>query len=350
MKQIVIFLLLLFSISIGNCSDWIDLSMYTTSGQTWLTSSELEAPSDIYEIGRYSANNLFDGDQSTCWAEGVKGSGIGEKLFMVIPENINGLKFVNGLAKNAAIFKKNNRVKEFKLTIYGGIYTDEDVTELVTKYKCMTFGEKLNFSLQDTPKSQKISISMDWNKLNSFKENVLKEFEKRDNAKTNKSNRYFYFIIELEIIDVYKGSKWDDTCISEIEFLGSPKSDKLKVLKIYTNIDENGVFFDTENNSGIMLIKDKESVFQIIESSADKNWLILIRMPADAGSGRVETEYLLFYLPLKKKIDLNAAGYNVGDMYDFTEENDHIYVNGSDNTTLDDLKIDLNKVLSEIIK
>ena len=216
-------------------------------------------------------------------------------------------------------------------------------------YRCLPYDKTLSVNLEDSFKAQQIKLPFDRKALDDFKKNVLSKFEQLGYAKQNKSKRYFKFILSLEILDVYKGSKWDDTCISEISFVRK-NGNEVKIDSIYTNDDENTVFFDTNTGKGNVLVQDKQSVFQLVENSADKKWLIIIRMPSDVGDSRAETEYQLWYLPLKKKIDLRAMGYNAGDMYDFSQENGHTYLNCMDNSTMDDLKIDLSKVLSEVNK
>ncbi len=349
MRNILFLLLFLLTSLLAGEPEWIELPLSSANGHLWYSTSELEKPADFNEIGRYSAVKLFDGNPATCWAEGVKGAGIGEKIYFDIPAGTSALDITNGLAKNEAIFKKNNRLKKIGLTLYGAVTTDEDAGQFADMYRCLPYDKTLSVNLEDSFKAQQIKLPFDRKALDDFKKNVLSKFEQLDYAKQNKSKRYFKFILSLEILDVYKGSKWDDTCISEISFVRK-NGNEVKIDSIYTNDDENTVFFDTNTGKGNVLVQDKQSVFQLVENSADKKWLIIIRMPSDVGDSRAETEYQLWYLPLKKKIDLRAMGYNTGDMYDFSQKNGHTYLNCADNSTMDDLKIDLSKVLSEVNK
>jgi hypothetical protein len=346
MKTTIFILILSLSLAFGDNPNWIDLSLSSTNGHLWLSTSELEKPAEFNEIGRYCVVNIFDGNPATCWADGVQGSGVGEKIYFSIPADLSALKITNGLAKNKQIFKKNNRIKKIKITLYGAVATDEDMGQFADNYKCLPYSKELTADLDDIISPQQIKLTFDWDSITTFKKHVLQAFETREDVQQNRSKRYFEYILQLEIMDVYKGSKWDDTCISEIEFIKN-KNETMIVKKIYTNDDENSVFFDTNENSRIKLVEEKQSIFQIIDNSADKNWLILIRMPAEM-EGRGETEYQLYYLPLKKNVDLKLMGYNVGNMYDFSQKDDHIYLNCADNGTLDDVKVDLNDVLKKI--
>ncbi len=347
MKITLLSLFSMFSILLGENQKWIELPLYSVRGHLFNTSSELQKPADMMEIGRYDFSNVFDGNPATCWAEGAAGSGIGEKIFFVIPENLQALKITNGLAKNKVVFHKNNRVKKIKVLVYGGVTTDEDAGQFADLYRCLPFDKEFTIELKDTPAVQEIKFPFDWDLLKPYKTYILKKFEQLDYAKKNKSQRYFKYILSFEIVDVYTGSKWDDTCISDIAFI-TQVNNSASIEKIYTNDDENAVLFDTSQKTKNILIEDNSSVFQIVENSKDKNWLILIRMASDTGDSRAETEYRLYYLPQKKRIDLKKLGYNIGDMYDFTQEKGHIYLNCADKSTMDDLKIDLTNLVGEL--
>lgn len=121
----------------------------------------------------YVSENLIDNDISTCWAEGVEGSGIGEKI--VINSNkvfeLNTITINNGYCKNQNLFEGNNRLKELKVTFDNGE-----------------------------------SIFLNFNDGYSNYKNVFEISPVKTSSVT------------VEIIDVYKGSKWDDTCISDIIF------------------------------------------------------------------------------------------------------------------------------------
>jgi hypothetical protein len=117
---------------------------------------------------RYTVDNLFDGKGDTAWAEGVDGPGIGEKLRMAWgePLAVESLRITNGYAKSDAVFANNNRVKELKITLSNG--------------------KSWSVILADNGSPQTIPID----------------------AKVHS--------IDLEIESVYPGTKYDDTCLSEV--------------------------------------------------------------------------------------------------------------------------------------
>lgn len=127
---------------------------------------------------KYSAENLVDGSWNS-WAEGEDGSGIGTKITFEFVRpymfedytNYACINIVNGYG-DLKYFYQNNRVKDMNLWI------DDDKTPV-----------KVN--LFDTHLGQSI---------------VLRKYI---------GNR-FVRKITLEILSVYPGTKYDDTCISEV--------------------------------------------------------------------------------------------------------------------------------------
>ena len=129
---------------------------------------ERNRPSDAYK-----AENMTDGNNATAWAEGADGAGIGEWIkfgFDTPKKKIKAIKILAGYAKTETVYFNNNRVKEMKV-----IFSD---------------GEAQTVNLTDSKDFQRILIDRD---------------------------RPTQFV-KLEIRDVYHGRKFDDTCISEIDF------------------------------------------------------------------------------------------------------------------------------------
>lgn len=118
---------------------------------------------------RYGPGNLFDGNLSTAWVEGVSGNGAGQKLLIAFdrPRLLSGFDLVNGYAKNRDIYAKNARVRSAVLRLSDGS------------------SQRLN--LPDTMRSNRFSfgspLEVTW--------------------------------MELEIDSVFPGSKYADTAVSE---------------------------------------------------------------------------------------------------------------------------------------
>lgn len=145
----------------------VDLSSYSVVGCADATATSFLTASS----GSYPAWNAFDGETATCWQEGEDGNGEGTELTAILSENCN-LQYIviyNGQTINEDKFRKNGRVAQ--LEIGNGEFT-----------------EVIELSDENVP----VAVKLDgW-------ENV--------------SN------VTFKINSVYQGSKYMDTCISEIIF------------------------------------------------------------------------------------------------------------------------------------
>lgn len=157
----------------------------------------------------YSIDNVIDGDNNTCWVpeRGPKGNGIYEFLIFKIPYKSQGIRIINGYAKNDKLFKANNRVKQ----LYLGFIVKRDPQEYdVCK-------NEHNYSISYQTVSDKIYTLKDTYKLqNVFFKEAIHGFD-WDDKEIFKYNKGIYLV--LSIWDIYKGSKYNDTCISEIEII-----------------------------------------------------------------------------------------------------------------------------------
>ena len=120
----------------------------------------------------YSASNIVDGDNTTCWADGVSGLGIGESITISFDKNyeINGFRIFNGHQKSEDLFNKNSR--PIALRVIGSDGSNEV------------------YSFEDTIYEQDVT------------------FKKPINVNS----------IKLVIEKVARGSKYEDTCIAEVIF------------------------------------------------------------------------------------------------------------------------------------
>ena len=142
----------------------------------------------------YGIENLEDQDVRTAWIEGENDSGIGSvvkfKNFNKSSNLINGIEIINGYAKSYNSFIENNRVSIIKVTVINKFYHEEyEVIQDFYNGKYKTKEEYI-FALNDTPYIQYL------------------EFDSPIQATE----------VIFEIIEVYKGTKYDDTAISEIHF------------------------------------------------------------------------------------------------------------------------------------
>ena len=136
-------------------------------------------------LNSYHPKNILDNNKNTAWVEGVDTDGVGEYLefHFLNSRDIKSITITNGYAKNKKIFKANGRVKELEAILDNGTNT-------------------VKLSLKDSMKSQKLKV--DFKKVRS---------------------------IQLRIISVYKGRKYNDTAMSEVSF-GTWRKHKIKEVEL----------------------------------------------------------------------------------------------------------------------
>lgn len=141
----------------------------------------VEASSSLQGESGYHPDFIRDGKLSTAWVEGSSGDGEGEWIEISFgkPENITGIIIVNGYIKSEELYRANNRIKD--LNIWASRETDTLVNDVTLSDRSFQGGQKAVGEL-----------------LPGFKD-VKK--------------------CRFKIKSVYKGSRYHDTCISEIIFL-----------------------------------------------------------------------------------------------------------------------------------
>jgi hypothetical protein len=130
---------------------------------------------------RYGVENIHDFNHESVWAEGVSGYGIGEYIIYEFPGNcpkITTINILNGYVKNDRLWRANARVKRLKV-----YYNDVPYAIL---------------ELED-------SRSLQWFDIGE----VGRE---KDDACA--------WTLKFEILEVYPGTRYEDTVISELYFDG----------------------------------------------------------------------------------------------------------------------------------
>ncbi|MBK1791156.1 NADase-type glycan-binding domain-containing protein [Persicirhabdus sediminis] len=149
----------------------------------WTTTYKVQASSQLADANgySYSADNLHtnQGEKSFAWSEGVDGHGIGEVLDFTLNKEIelDSVLVENGYTRSEELFLSNSRVKDVTFVVNGK--------------------EEFKRTLLDRRREQRIDLS-----------------ECKTKMKT----------IQLRIDSVYPGSKYEDTCLSDVSFLGKLKA------------------------------------------------------------------------------------------------------------------------------
>ncbi|UII33852.1 hypothetical protein LVD17_08495 [Fulvivirga ulvae] len=136
----------------------------------------------------YLPKNAHDLNYKNAWIEGVDGYGIGEYLiYEFAPESprITEIIITNGYVKSLSTWTTNSRVK--KLRVY---YNDKPIADLNLK----DIGEDQHFKFKPI------------------------SYEDRSDTEILKLKELWK--LKFEILEVYKGKKYDDTAIAEIYFDG----------------------------------------------------------------------------------------------------------------------------------
>ena len=177
-----------------------------------------EEDASFQRSGRYSVRKMTDGDPATCWAVG--NGGIGEKIYIIAKPGARTIKIINGLAKSRNLFQANNRVKSFAVTAYAGFTSNRHVTEIGQNYVVWAFAPAATLVLKDTMSEQSLRFPFNWKELEKLGKSVAMESEKwargQEEPEGFMESIRIVYIMRLEIKELYRGNKYNDTCISEL--------------------------------------------------------------------------------------------------------------------------------------
>ncbi len=272
----------------------------------------------------YPPSNLFDGDLRTCWVTGSEHE-IDPSLYVKLPELNNWIiNIFPGYGKSSDLYLKNARPRKVRLSVFIAINPDGGfVTEIATVYKVLEFYKKIDVELKDSFGIHSIPLDFQTMELTGFIENAEREFITSFNHGINKK----CLILKLEVVDIWKGTHFNDICISELFFNNTfvtfnPLTIN-QITNVYINNEENALLIDDSEGIGSVVYQDKESVLQLVEVSQNNKWAILISMPSDI-EGRAETFYLLVDLINKKvvnnELEQCLGNYSSGSVLFFEEK------------------------------
>ncbi len=150
---------------------------------------------------QYSAYSLSDGKPSTAWAEGVDGDGIGEVVLVGYTDITKPVKIWTGYGKSDALFNANNRPAKVKVYLLGTNCSLASQSNV--HYKSLKVAGVKEVMLQDMNAYQPLSLPAIQHPVNA------------EPCEYDDGTEIFYFLA-IEILSVYKGTRYHDTCISEI--------------------------------------------------------------------------------------------------------------------------------------
>ena len=142
--------------------------------------------SSVLEEGNgkaYGADNLIDGDISTAWVEGVEGDGIGESITIYLKEKtwVHGVNISGGYQANKHLYVVNG-----------------EPTKLLMDYDSVSYEQETYFITEMDDVDEPL---YDYESVPTLSCPVSPVYTDR---------------ITITIMDVMPGTKYNDTCISEI--------------------------------------------------------------------------------------------------------------------------------------
>lgn len=179
------------------------------------TKKKMIARSFLPSEGKYNYHpeNVIDNNNNTCWC--VKGKGVDQFIILKIPKGIKGFKIINGVAATESLYQENNRIKNLYWALIAESNYESKEEEIHDSCKmskpglkhkyCIVFQtvEDDHIFLKDIKKPQSVFFS----KIEGFSWNMYKL----------KKTKVVYLVVG--IIDIYKGTKYNDTCITGIEII-----------------------------------------------------------------------------------------------------------------------------------
>ena len=291
----------------GGCS-W-----YCGGGPKEITaSSYLEGQGE----NTYIPENAHDLNYKNAWVEGVPGYGIGEYLTYIFPPEsgrVTKVIVVNGYVKSQSAWENNSRVKQLKMYVDNKPFAILNLKDVIA-HQTFTV-DPIGYSDRE-----------DFEKLRTMPE----------------------WTIKFEILDVYKGIKYDDVVITEIFFDGLDVHCFAKGTKISL---PNGKYKNIED----LLIGDKiisydktidDFIITTIEDIESVRHHSLVKYTFENGAEITATQDHPFLLKDKGWASLkpeNSKQYKGFDIISLLEINDIFWFSNNDKelTALKLINIDL---------
>jgi len=300
---------------------WVDISLKSTN--RYIEYSVSKVFND-----QYPGQNIFDANLHTCWVSNSNKSDEISYLYLRLPEldDLN-MSIFPGYGKSRKLFKQNARPKKLRFSYYVAVNPDGYVTEISRLYKAVKLPYTEIVDVSDSFEIQSFKLSIPEIEISKYKKILQSQYgTKFDIAQSPPC-----LILQMEIIDIYRGTKYSDICISEI-FLNDclisfhPVSTPV-IESVFLNQSENALWVKDEYSKETVVYRDTLSALQIIEVSEDKRWAIILSMPASI-EGRAATTYFLVDL-MNKKI---ANSQNEEIAGDYSWDDPIFFESGEDDT------------------
>lgn len=163
-----------------------------------------ESPSDEWEAVyplidwsmMYAPKRLIDGDTATPWVEGAAGQGVGEVVMIPFADQPSA-NLWNGYQKSERLFLRNGRVKDARLILLHGHVMPGQFRSIFSGLEVVGVSA---LRLRDVMGPQEIILP-----------------EHADLPEYDDEGLPMATVLAIEILSVYPGTHYQDTCISEID-------------------------------------------------------------------------------------------------------------------------------------
>jgi|GEM_PF-1220687 len=159
--------------------------------------------SGFSETAQYPISHLSDMNLETAWV--VPQGGIGESIEITLKEKkqiLSGITIVNGYMKNEKTYTENNRLKKIRIQI--------------KEKKKEEYSEGYDIDFPDTPYEtiyfENLIHTLGWiDFFDYYSSEIHENYYQGDDQYDNYPESY-----KITILEVYPGTKYNDTCISEL--------------------------------------------------------------------------------------------------------------------------------------
>ncbi len=290
---------------------------FTEAGGIYAASSELEKPTDFMEVGEYSPMNLFDDSLETSWVEGEAGPGTGSYILIGQQGELKKYMMINnGYQKSESLFLKNNRVKDFKLSLYSGFTSDMRAGQTGFEADILQIAEPVNFTLKDEMGIQPFGMPFETAEVEALRDSELTRYT---SAHAEEPGIQEFLILKFEIASVYKGSLWDDTCIAGISFSNRSRENcllpKEQITEVKNSSDDQKILLLTSENRELLLVDAKTLAiekgytaegefltFTLLDVSPDNLWAVISEEHGFTSGGHIEETSHLWSLARMKEV------------------------------------------------
>ncbi len=187
---------------------------------------------------RYSAYSIVDNDPATAWVEGAEGDGIGEVVVVHVKKN-QPLAIWAGLGASGSLFKANNRPRKIRVYVFqAGRERGREAYQSGTTYIRLLLLGRHEVELKDVNGYQPLPLP--------------KHTLRKDRGEA---------FIAIEILSVYPGSKYRDTCISEVRIDIDTKNASSKINRLIEKQKREVVFKTSWGAGPDRLGRRRENVY-----------------------------------------------------------------------------------------